>query len=165
MAGSNAVSWVPESAYAADATGSGRSTSLLSQVPTAVSTQGPARNTVEDGKMTTGPALAFVFIAGLVTALATGLGALPFFLFGDISDRWNVALWGFASGIMLAASGFGLVSEGLAASTGFPALLVAGGVAGVVLVVVTDILLDRLDLPEESRAPANIEASEAPPDG
>lgn len=42
--------------------------------------------------MTTGPALAFVFIAGLVTALATGLGALPFFLFGDISDRWNVAL-------------------------------------------------------------------------
>jgi ZIP family zinc transporter len=115
--------------------------------------------------MTTGPALAFVFIAGLVTALATGLGALPFFLFGDISDRWNVALWGLASGIMLAASGFGLVSEGLAASTGFPALLVAGGVAGVVLVVVTDTLLDRLDLPEESRPPANIEASEAPPDG
>jgi hypothetical protein len=66
---------------------------------------------------------------------------------------------------MLAASGVGLVSEGLAASTGFPALLVAGGVAGVVLVLVTDTLLDRLDLPEASRAPANSEASEAPPDG
>ena len=44
-----------------------------------------------------------VFLAGLVTALATGLGALPFF-FEDIPDRWNVVLWGFASGIMLSAS-------------------------------------------------------------
>ena len=133
MAGSNAVRWVPGLAYAAGATGRGRSVDLpfLSRVPTAVFTQGSVRNAAEDGKMTTGPALAFVFVAGLVTALATGLGALPFFLFGDISDRWNVALWGLASGIMLAASGFGLISEGLAASTGFPALLVAGGVAGV----------------------------------
>jgi len=44
--------------------------------------------------------LAFVFLAGLVTALATGLGAIPFFLFEEISDRWNVALWGVASGII-----------------------------------------------------------------
>ncbi|MFB6177973.1 MAG: ZIP family metal transporter, partial [Halobaculum sp.] len=30
-----------------------------------------------------------VAVAGLLTALATGLGALPFFLVDDISDRWN----------------------------------------------------------------------------
>lgn len=48
--------------------------------------------------------LVVVFLAGLVTALATGLGALPFFFFEDIPDRWNVVLWGFASGIMLSAS-------------------------------------------------------------
>lgn len=57
--------------------------------------------------------LFLVFIAGLITALATGLGAIPFFFFKDISDRWTVALWGLASGIMLSASFFGLLFEGL----------------------------------------------------
>jgi ZIP family zinc transporter len=61
--------------------------------------------------------LMVVFVAGLVTALATGLGALPFFFFEEVPDRWNVALWGFASGIMLSASLFGLVEEGLAEGT------------------------------------------------
>src|SRR6056297_2180205 len=55
----------------------------------------------------------FVFVAGFVTALATGLGAIPFFFVDDVSDRWNVALWGLASGIMLSASVFGLVLEAL----------------------------------------------------
>lgn len=58
--------------------------------------------------------LTLVFLAGLVTALATGIGALPFFFFDDINDRWNVVLWVFSSGVMFAASGFGLVDEGLA---------------------------------------------------
>ncbi|WP_227133157.1 ZIP family metal transporter [Halorubellus salinus] len=89
-------------------------------------------------------ALAFVFLAGLVTAIATGLGAIPFFLFDDVSDRWNVALWGVASGIMLSASLFGLVNEGLAASagTGVPWLLVLGLLAGVALVVVANRVLE-----------------------
>ena len=38
--------------------------------------------------------LTLVFIAGFVTALATGVGALPFFFFDEISDRWNIVLWG-----------------------------------------------------------------------
>jgi ZIP family zinc transporter len=91
-------------------------------------------------------ALGFVFVAGLITALATGLGAIPFFLFDEISDRWNVVLWGLASGIMLAASGFGLFAEGLAASDGLPVTLGAGLVAGVVLVVVADRVLHDLEV-------------------
>ena len=78
--------------------------------------------------------VAFVFVAGLLTALATGLGAVPFFLVEDFSDRWNVLLWGVASGIMVAASLFGLVREGL--NYGSPVLLVPGLLTGVVLVVV-----------------------------
>jgi ZIP family zinc transporter len=86
-------------------------------------------------------AFAFVFIAGLVTAFATGIGALPFFVLDSISDRGNVALWGFASGIMLAASMFGLVQEGLAEGT--PVEIGIGLAAGVALVVVAhDVLLD-----------------------
>ena len=103
----------------------------------------------------------FVGIAGLVTALATGVGALPFFLFDEISDRWNVALWGLASGIMLAASGFGLVVEGLAASEGFPALLLAGLGAGVVLVVVADAVLERVEIGDDAGEASGPPAAEA----
>jgi len=86
--------------------------------------------------------VAFVFVAGLITALATGVGALPFFLFDDISDRWNVVLWGLASGIMVAASVFGLLREGMA--YGSRIYLVPGLVAGVLLVVV-GLVADRRD--------------------
>lgn len=79
-------------------------------------------------------AYALVFLAGLVTALATGLGALPFLFVEDVSDRFNVALWGVASGIMVVASVFGLVPEGLAA--GSWEAVAAGLGAGVLLVVV-----------------------------
>jgi ZIP family zinc transporter len=91
--------------------------------------------------------LVLVFVAGLVTALATGLGAIPFFLVEDFSDRWNVALWGVASGIMVSASLFGLINEGLEyASGGFPTLMVVGLLTGVVLVEVADRALDAIDL-------------------
>ncbi|ADB61942.1 zinc/iron permease [Haloterrigena turkmenica DSM 5511] len=85
--------------------------------------------------------LVLVFVAGLVTALATGLGAVPFLLFDSISDRRNVVLWGLASGIMLSASTFGLVEEGLAEGT--PLEIAIGMAAGVALVIVAhDVLLD-----------------------
>jgi ZIP family zinc transporter len=101
--------------------------------------------------------LALVFVAGLLTALATGLGAIPFFLVEEIGDRWNVALWGIASGIMVAASVFGLIQEGLAVVDGTAldaALLIGpGALAGVALVVVGHEVLSGADLdPKEYEA-------------
>jgi ZIP family zinc transporter len=97
--------------------------------------------------------LAFVFVAGLITALATGLGAVPFFLYSDISDRWQVRLWGLASGIMLAASGFGLIREGLVEGT---ALEVAAGIgAGIVLVVVAHEVIEGVDVDPKEYAEAD----------
>ncbi|QSG09299.1 ZIP family metal transporter [Halapricum desulfuricans] len=95
--------------------------------------------------------LTLVFVAGLITALATGLGAIPFFLVEKIGDRWNVGLWGFASGIMVAASVFGLIFEGLQNGGSQPApKLVAGLLTGVVLVVVSHRLLSDSDIdPQE----------------
>ncbi|MFB6142562.1 MAG: ZIP family metal transporter, partial [Halorientalis sp.] len=91
--------------------------------------------------------LVLVFVAGLITALATGLGALPFFFVEDFSDRWNVGLWGVASGIMVAASLFGLVDEGLGSSAGgLPTLMITGLLAGAVLVEVSDRVLDAVDV-------------------
>ncbi|MFB6087407.1 MAG: ZIP family metal transporter [Haloarculaceae archaeon] len=94
--------------------------------------------------------VALVFVAGLLTALATGLGAIPFFLVEDISDRWNVGLWGLASGIMVAASVFGLIREGLAVVEGSwidAAVAIGPGVlAGVALVVVGHEVLEGAEV-------------------
>jgi ZIP family zinc transporter len=91
--------------------------------------------------------VALVFAAGLATALATGLGAIPFFFVEEFSDRWNVALWGVASGIMVAASLFGLVGEGMQYTAGgLPTLMIGGLLTGVALVEISDRLLDRVDV-------------------
>ncbi|MEJ2540370.1 MAG: ZIP family metal transporter [Gemmatimonadota bacterium] len=52
-----------------------------------------------------------VFLYALATALATGLGAVPFFFVRDVSDRMVAYSNAVAAGLMLGAS-FGLVSEG-----------------------------------------------------
>jgi ZIP family zinc transporter len=88
--------------------------------------------------------LALVFVAGLVTALATGLGVLPFFLVGDVSLRWNVTLWGLASGIMVSASLFGLIFEGL--NNGTPIEIAIGMILGVLLVVASDYVISGTDV-------------------
>ncbi len=58
----------------------------------------------------------WVTLAALVTALATGLGALPFVFVGSMSRRWLGISNAIASGFMLSASG---------------ALLIEGGIRGV----------------------------------
>ncbi len=52
-----------------------------------------------------------VFIFGLITALATGLGAVPFAFLKDVSVRTVARAEAIASGLMLGAS-FGLIIEG-----------------------------------------------------
>ncbi|WP_424016916.1 ZIP family metal transporter [Halorientalis pallida] len=84
--------------------------------------------------------LTLVFVAGLITALATGLGALPFFFISEVSDRLQVGLWGLASGIMISASTFGLILEGMAEADGRGdyLLIAVGLMAGVALVIVAN---------------------------
>lgn len=84
--------------------------------------------------------LLFVFAVGLASAVTTGIGALPFFFLDEVSDRVRIALWGLASGVMVAASTFGLIFEGVAAADTVidHLLIVVGLLGGVVLVVVAD---------------------------
>ncbi|AOV95432.1 transporter [Nanohaloarchaea archaeon SG9] len=102
--------------------------------------------------MATLEALFIVFIAGLITDLATGLGAVPFFFVKEFSKRLLVGMWGLASGIMLAASFLGLLPEGLAAAQEYPLfnspyLAVGIGLAfGVALVVVAQRIVDEVEL-------------------
>lgn len=77
--------------------------------------------------------IALVFFYGMVTALATGLGAIPFVFVRSLSPRAVAQANAVASGLMLGAS-FGLVAEGTAYGA-WQTLL--GGVVGVVFILVT----------------------------
>lgn len=88
--------------------------------------------------------LLFVFTAGLITALATGLGAIPFFFKDDISSEYQVVLWGLASGIMVAASIFGLFWEGIRDHSVLPVLV--GAFLGGLLVLIASKYLDLVEV-------------------
>lgn len=82
-----------------------------------------------------------VFALALLTAVATGLGALPFLFLKEIARRHLGAADALAAGLMLAAS-IVLLLEGVprgAAST------MAGAAIGVAVVLVTQRLLERAD--------------------
>lgn len=82
-----------------------------------------------------------VFLAALITALATGLGALPFLVLRDVSDRWVAYANALAAGLMLGAS-FGLVSEG----TQYGRMeTLAGGALGVLFILATQRILGHRD--------------------
>jgi len=82
-----------------------------------------------------------VFLYALATAVATGLGAIPFAFVRDVSDRWVAYANAVAAGLMLGAS-FGLVSEG----TVHGRLETLGGVlVGVAFILLTQRYLDRYD--------------------
>lgn len=81
-----------------------------------------------------------VFVAALATALATGLGALPFAFTPKLSERAVGVSYAIAVGCMLGASG-GLVEDGLK----FGVLeVVVGGVVGVVAIALGIHRLERL---------------------
>jgi len=79
-----------------------------------------------------------VFLLALLTALATGLGALPFVFVGDPTRKWLGASNAIAAGLMLAAS-FGLIYEGV--SYGLVRTVLGAGV-GLAFIVLTRNLLN-----------------------
>jgi zinc transporter ZupT len=83
-----------------------------------------------------------VFLYGLITALATGLGALPFAFVRAVSPRITAYSNAVASGLMLGAS-FGLVAEG----TSFGAWqTIIGAVSGVLFILLTQMFLQGREL-------------------
>ena len=69
-----------------------------------------------------------VFLFALLTALATGLGAVPFAFVGQVSHRWLGLSNAVAAGLMAAAS-WSLIFEGLAVSGGRTVFGIVLGVA------------------------------------
>ncbi|MDX1673931.1 MAG: ZIP family metal transporter [Longimicrobiales bacterium] len=80
-----------------------------------------------------------VFLFALATAVATGLGALPFLFVRSVSDRVVAYSNAVAAGLMLGAS-FGLVAEGTVHGR---VPTVVGGLVGVLFILATQRYLDR----------------------
>ncbi len=83
-----------------------------------------------------------VFLYGLGTALATGLGAIPFAFVRKISPQVVAVANAIAAGLMLGAS-FGLVAEGRGHGEW---QTIGGAVLGVVFIVLTQRLLSERDV-------------------
>ena len=74
-----------------------------------------------------------VFLSALITAIATGVGAIPFLFMRSMSRRVGAYAYALAGGLMLGAS-FGLVVEG----THYGAVqTIAGGLLGVAGILIT----------------------------
>jgi zinc transporter, ZIP family len=84
-----------------------------------------------------------VFLFALLTAIATGVGALPLVFVKDLPRRWLGASNAIAAGLMLAAS-FGLVYEGMDYSM---PRTVAGAVIGLVFIVLVRKVLQHDEHP------------------
>jgi zinc transporter ZupT len=80
-----------------------------------------------------------VFIYALITAIATGLGALPFFFIKNVSDSFLGRANALAAGLMLSAS-YSLIFEGYRENE---LMTLIGIIAGVILVIASDSLLNR----------------------
>ena len=84
-----------------------------------------------------------VFLFALLTAVATGIGALPFVFLKSLTRRWLGASNAVAAGLMLAAS-FGLLYEGVDYGLG---RTLAGSLTGLVFIVLVRKLLQRDEHP------------------
>ena len=82
-----------------------------------------------------------VFIYASITAIATGLGALPFFIIKDITRNWLGIANATASGLMLAAS-FGLIYEGINHDVWYTFY---GILIGLVFIILSQIVIDKYD--------------------
>lgn len=85
-----------------------------------------------------------VFIAALITALTTGLGALPLALSKNVGQKWLSAGAAIAAGLMLAAS-HTLIEEGMAKQEW---LTLAGIATGLILIYLAYQGIERQNAPD-----------------
>jgi len=80
------------------------------------------------------PEVLVLLLAASATTLATGLGAIPVFLFGERTERFTPLLLGFAGGVMAVAALTGLLVP--AFEEGAAGLVIAGLAVGVAFLAV-----------------------------
>lgn len=89
-----------------------------------------------------------VVIGSTLSALATGLGALPILFFKSVTHIWRDVLLALTAGIMVAASTFSLIPQALANSNLIVVCL--GVLAGTIVLTLLESVIPHIDL-EHSR--------------
>ncbi|TLS38142.1 ZIP family metal transporter [Pseudalkalibacillus caeni] len=90
-----------------------------------------------------------VLVGSTLSALATGVGAIPVLLFQQVTHRWRDILLAFTAGIMMAASAFSLIPEALDSSNFW--VLAVGLLFGAVTLTVLELYIPHIDLGHERR--------------
>jgi ZIP family zinc transporter len=101
--------------------------------------------------------VASVFLFALVTAVATGLGAVPFVLARHPTRKWLGVSNAIAAGLMLAAS-FGLIYEGV--DYGLSRTL-AGALLGLIFIVIARQVLQHEEHPVVFASMGSLDAKKA----
>ncbi|UFJ41177.1 ZIP family metal transporter [Brevibacillus humidisoli] len=84
----------------------------------------------------------------VLSALSTGVGALPILFFRQVTHRWRDILLAFTAGIMMAAATFSLMPQALAGADMM--VLCLGVVTGTLVLTVLELIVPHIDL-EHSR--------------
>ncbi len=83
-------------------------------------------------------------IASILSALATGVGALPVLFFQNATHRWRDILLAFTAGVMVAAATFELIPEALEMSNFF--IMSVGVFLGVLVLTKLERTIPHIDL-------------------
>ncbi|MGG1662396.1 ZIP family metal transporter [Brevibacillus sp. NRS-1366] len=85
-----------------------------------------------------------LLMGSILSAMATGAGALPILFFKTVTHRWRDILLAFTAGIMVAASTFSLIPQ---AMNNAPFLIVCLGViTGTLMLTILESLIPHIDL-------------------
>ncbi|MGQ3479986.1 ZIP family metal transporter [Paenibacillus sp. TY11] len=85
-----------------------------------------------------------VFVGSLISALSTGLGAVPILFMRNITHRLRDVLLAYAAGIMTSASVYNLIPEAIQHSNWF--VLTAGILLGCLVLLVMEMYIPHADL-------------------
>ncbi len=89
-----------------------------------------------------------VLVGSVLSALATGAGALPILFFKAVTHRWRDILLAFTAGIMVAASTFSLIPQALESSSLI--IVCLGVLTGTTALTLLESVIPHIDL-EHSR--------------
>jgi len=92
--------------------------------------------------------LEHVIIGSVISALSTGIGALPILFFRAVTHRWRDILLALTAGIMVAASTFSLIPQALSHSNLW--VLCIGVLLGTAVLTLLELIVPHIDL-EHSR--------------
>lgn len=88
-----------------------------------------------------------VLIGSILSALATGIGALPILFLKKLSHKWKDIILAFTAGIMLSASTFSLIPQALNTPGSNVIILTIGILLGTIALSLLEKTVPHIDLP------------------